>query len=61
MRALPLRPARADMALSKVVVDFTSARAARDDIEITNPADEILYVSIEPAEILTPAACRSGG
>jgi P pilus assembly chaperone PapD len=47
-------PARADMALSKVVVDFTSARAARDDIEIANPADEILYVSIEPAEILNP-------
>ena len=42
------------MALSKVVVDFTSARVARDDIEITNPADEILYVSIEPAEILNP-------
>ena len=42
------------MSLSKVVVDFTSARAARDDIEITNPADEILYVSIEPAEILNP-------
>jgi Mat/Ecp fimbriae periplasmic chaperone len=47
-------PARADMALSKVVVDFTSARPARDDIEITNPADEILYVSIEPAEIVDP-------
>jgi Mat/Ecp fimbriae periplasmic chaperone len=49
-------PARADMALSKVVVDFTSVRPARDDIEITNPADEILYVSIEPAEILDPGA-----
>ena len=47
-------PARAEMGLSKVVVDFTSARAARDDIEITNSADEILYVSVEPAEILNP-------
>jgi P pilus assembly chaperone PapD len=46
--------AHADMALSKVVVDFTSARPARDDIEVTNSADEILYVSIEPAEILNP-------
>jgi P pilus assembly chaperone PapD len=47
-------PVHAEMALSKVVVDFTSARPARDDIEITNSADEILYVSIEPAEILNP-------
>jgi P pilus assembly chaperone PapD len=47
-------PVHAEMALSKVVVDFTSARPARDDIEITNSADEILYVSIEPAEIQNP-------
>jgi P pilus assembly chaperone PapD len=46
--------AHAEMALSKVVIDFTSARPARDDIEITNSADEILYVSVEPAEILNP-------
>ena len=46
--------AQAEMALSKVVVDFTSARPARDDIEITNTADENLYVSIEPAEIVNP-------
>jgi len=36
------------------VIDFTSARPARDDLEITNSADEILYVSVEPAEILNP-------
>ena len=46
--------ASAEMALSKVVVDFTSARPARDDIEITNTADANLYVSIEPAEIVNP-------
>jgi hypothetical protein len=46
--------AHAEMALSKVVIDFTSARPARDDLEITNSADEILYVSVEPAEILNP-------
>jgi P pilus assembly chaperone PapD len=46
--------ARAEMALSKVVVDFTSVRPARDDVEITNTGDEILYVSIEPAEIVNP-------
>jgi P pilus assembly chaperone PapD len=48
------QPAQADMALSKVVVDFTSGRPARDDIEIANSGDEILYVSIEPAEIVNP-------
>ena len=47
-------PARADMTLSKVVVDFTSARASRDDIEIVNAGDDILYVSIEPSEIVDP-------
>ena len=47
-------PARADMALSKVVVDFTSARPTRDDIEISNSGDDILYVSVEPSEILNP-------
>jgi hypothetical protein len=47
-------PAHAEMALSKVVVDFTSARAARDDIEVANSGNEILYVSIEPAEIVNP-------
>jgi P pilus assembly chaperone PapD len=48
------QPTQADMALSKVVVDFTSARPARDDIEVANSGDEILYVGIEPAEILNP-------
>jgi P pilus assembly chaperone PapD len=47
-------PARADMTLSKVVVDFTSARPPRDDIEIVNAGEDILYVSIEPAEIVDP-------
>jgi Mat/Ecp fimbriae periplasmic chaperone len=47
-------PARAEMALSKVVVDFTSASPTRDDIEISNSGDDILYVSIEPAEIVNP-------
>jgi P pilus assembly chaperone PapD len=47
-------PARADMMLSKVVVDFTSARPTRDDIEISNSGDDTLYVSIEPAEIVDP-------
>lgn len=47
-------PARADMTLSKVVVDFTSARPPRDDIEIVNAGEDILYVTIEPAEIVDP-------
>ena len=42
------------MALDKVIVDFSPAGPSRDDIEITNAGDEILYVSVEPAEILDP-------
>jgi P pilus assembly chaperone PapD len=50
---IPL-PASASMALSKVVVDFASDGPPRDDIEISNPSDETLYVSIEPAEVIDP-------
>jgi P pilus assembly chaperone PapD len=48
----PAAAARADMGLSKVVVDFTSAGPSRDDIEVVNGGEEILYVSVEPAEIV---------
>jgi P pilus assembly chaperone PapD len=46
--------ARADLALSKVVVDFASARPTRDDIEISNSGNDILYVGVEPSEIVNP-------
>jgi P pilus assembly chaperone PapD len=54
----PGAAAHADMALSKVVVDFTSAGPSRDDIEVVNGGEEILYVSVEPAEIVDPGGAE---
>jgi hypothetical protein len=47
-------PARANRSLSKVIVDFAPAAPSRDDIEITNRGDEVLYVSVEPFEVIEP-------
>lgn len=43
--------ARAEMFLSKVVVDFADAAQAFDDIDIFHSGEERLYVVVEPAEI----------
>jgi P pilus assembly chaperone PapD len=51
---LGVTPARAGMILDKVIVDFSPNEPSRDDIEITNAGDEILYVSVEPSEIIDP-------
>lgn len=51
---LAVTPANAGMTLDKVIVDFGPKAPSRDDIEITNSGDEILYVSVEPAEIIEP-------
>jgi P pilus assembly chaperone PapD len=51
---LGVTPAQAGMALDKVIVDFLPDRPSRDDIEITNSGAEILYVSVEAAEIIDP-------
>lgn len=42
----------ASMNLSKVIIDFAPDKPSRDDIEITNAGDEVLYVSVEPFEVL---------
>jgi Mat/Ecp fimbriae periplasmic chaperone len=47
-------PARAGMILNKVIVNFSPTEPSRDDIEITNVGDGIMYVSIEPAEVVDP-------
>jgi Mat/Ecp fimbriae periplasmic chaperone len=52
--ALGASPARAGMILNKVIVNFSPTEPSRDDIEITNVGDGILYVSIEPAEVVDP-------
>jgi P pilus assembly chaperone PapD len=52
--SVAVTPARASMTLSKVIVDFAPSQPSRDDIEITNRGDEVLYVSVEPFEVLDP-------
>jgi len=44
----------ASMNLSKVIIDFAPDKPSRDDIEITNAGDEVLYVNVEPFEVLDP-------
>ncbi len=47
-------PARAEIALSQVIVDFQSASQTSQDIEVWNAGDERAYVVAEPAEIVAP-------
>ena len=46
--------ARAEMVLSKVVVELGEGRAASDDIEVWNDGPETIYVVAEPSEIVSP-------
>jgi len=47
-------PARADMVLSQVIVDFKPDRPQFQDVEVWNDSDERLYVAVEPARIVDP-------
>jgi P pilus assembly chaperone PapD len=47
-------PARADMALSRLVLDFKPGQPPRDDVEVSNGGTERLYVVVEPSEIIAP-------
>lgn len=47
-------PARAGIALSKVIVDLTADAPPRDDIEVSNDSEERQYVVAEPAMIQSP-------
>jgi P pilus assembly chaperone PapD len=51
---LDVSPAHAGMILNKVIVNFSPTAPSRDDIEITNVGEEIMYVSVEPAEVIDP-------
>ena len=46
--------AYATMELSNVIFHFEPGEDARQDFEIFNPADEPLYVQIEPTQVLSP-------
>lgn len=45
-------PARAEMVLSQVIVDFADPAQSHDEIEIFNSGEERLYVLVEPSRIL---------
>lgn len=47
-------PARADMALSQVIVDLAGSGAGRHDLEVANLGKNVMYVAVEPAQILDP-------
>lgn len=47
-------PARAGIALSKVIVDMPAEAPPRDDIEVSNDTQERQYVVAEPAMIRAP-------
>ncbi len=52
--ALAATPAAAGIALSRAVVDIQSSDAAAQDIDIWNDGSEVAYVTVEPAEIVSP-------
>lgn len=47
-------PAPAQMALNKVVVDFSGPGAPRDDIKISNVGNDTLFVLVEPFQVIDP-------
>lgn len=47
-------PARAGIVLSQAVVDILPSGAIAQDIDIWNDGTEVSYVTIEPAEIVSP-------
>jgi P pilus assembly chaperone PapD len=46
--------ADANILLSRVVIDVAPNGDTAQDIEVTNDADEVAYVVVEPSEILSP-------
>jgi P pilus assembly chaperone PapD len=50
----PGSPARAELVLSQLIIDLSSASKERDDIEVWNNSDERAYVVAEPSEVLFP-------
>ena len=47
-------PAHANMVLSNVIVHFEPGQPNRQDVEISNPGEETLYVEVEPHQMLAP-------
>jgi P pilus assembly chaperone PapD len=52
--ALAVLPASAGIVLSQAVVDILPSGAIAQDIDIWNDGTEVAYVTVEPAEIVSP-------
>lgn len=48
------QPAHAEIVLSQVIVDLQPDKADYQDVEIWNAGGELVYVQVEPSEILDP-------
>lgn len=48
----PTSEAGAEMVLSQLVVDLRPGKQSRQDIEVTNSGADVLYVAVEPREVL---------
>jgi len=57
---LAATPARAELVLSQLIVDFQPGNKLRDDVEIWNDSSDRSFVSIEPREIIDPSLPSQG-
>ena len=57
----PLSGARAELVLSQLILDLEPARQTRGDIEIWNKGPDIVYVAVDPREILRPGTPAETG
>ena len=58
---VPVNQARAELALSQLVVELEPGKNSRQDIEIWNNGPDLAYVAVEPREVVgagTPAEAR---
>lgn len=53
-------PLSADMVLSNAIIHFEEGQANRQDIEIENVGDEVMYVAIEPRLVTNPGTGDEG-
>lgn len=55
---LPPTKAHAELVLSQLVVDLQPGKHGRQDIEVINSGSDVLYIAVEPREVLNPGASQ---
>jgi len=56
--AAPLADARAELALSQLVVELTPGDHSRTDLEVLNTGSDQAFVSVDPREIIAPGTLK---